>query len=152
MMEVDLSISQPFVLPFTKAIPDFQEILTLQKANVEALVQSNTALAKGIEAIGKHLVTLTQLELERSAAAAKAALAAKSLPDAIAVNTDYAKVSIEQLVANSTTLQELGAKVARDAVAPITGRVTVLAEAAGEAADKPVKSVVPAEKRAKSDS
>ena len=73
MMEVVLSFSQPFALPFTKAIPDFEEILTVHRANVEALVQSNTVLAKGLEAIGMHLATLTQVEFERTAAAAKAA-------------------------------------------------------------------------------
>jgi phasin family protein len=146
MMEVVLSFSQPFALPFTKAIPDIQEILSLHRANFEALLQSNTVLVKGLEAIGKHLATLTQVEFERTAAAAKAALAAKSLPDAIALNTDYAKVSLDQLVANSTALHELGAKVAQDAVAPITARLTVTTEAAGE----PVKSAVTVEKQAKS--
>jgi hypothetical protein len=49
-------------------------------------------------------------------------------------------------VANTTTLRELGVKVAQDAVAPIAARVTVAVEAVG----KSVKPVAAVDKQAKS--
>ena len=142
-MEVALNAFQPFGLPIPKAIPGFNELLALHKANVDALVHANTTLAKGFEEIGKHLITFTQVECERAAAAAKATLAVKSLPDAIALNTDYAKASLDHLVATTTTLREFGVKVAKEAVAPITARITVQ----GEALEKPSKPVAAVEKQ-----
>jgi phasin family protein len=145
-MELALTASQPSALPFVKAIPDFQQFFALPQANIEALTQANTALAKGIEEIGKHIATLIEVECERTAAAAKAAMAVRTLQDAIALNTDYAKVSLEQLVANTTALRELGVKVAQDAAAPITARVTVGVEAVG----KSVNPAAAVDKHAKS--
>jgi phasin family protein len=133
-MEIALNSSQPFANPLANAIPDLKEMLSLHQANVEALFQANTVLAKGLGEIGKHIATLIQVECERAAAASSAALAAKSVPDAITVNTDYAKVALEQLVANTTTLRELGVKVAQDAVAPIRARVEAVAKPAKLAA------------------
>jgi phasin family protein len=142
-MEVALNAFQPFGLPIATAIPDLNEFLALHKANVEALVHANTTLAKGFEEIGKHLVTFTQVECERAAAAAKATLAVKSLPDAIALNTDYAKASLDHLVTTTTTLHEFGVKVAKEAIAPVTARITVQ----GEALEKPAKPAATVEKQ-----
>src|SRR5260370_41157053 len=135
-MEIALNSSQPFANPFAKAIPNLEEMLSLHQANVEALFQANTVLAKGLGEIGKHIATLIQVECERAAAAGNAALTAKSVPDAITVNTDYAKVALEQLVANTTTLSELGVKVAQDAAAPIRARVAVAVEAVAKPAKR----------------
>jgi phasin family protein len=139
-----LSFSKLFAVPFATSIPDFKEMFALHQANIEALFQANTVLANGFQEVGKHVATLIQVECERAAAAGNAALAAKSVPDAITVNTDYAKVGLEQLMANTTTLRELGIKVAQDAVAPIRARVTVAAEAVA----KPVKPIAVANKQA----
>jgi hypothetical protein len=124
-----LNTSKPSILPISKIIPDFHELFIFHKANVEALVQANTILAKGMGEIGKHFASLVQVEWERAATAAKATLAVKSLPDAIVLNTDYANVCRERLVA-TTTFQCLGVKVAQDAIAPIAARVTVAVETA----------------------
>ncbi len=130
-----MNASQPSVFPIPKTIPDIRELFIFHKANVEALVQANTALAKGMEEIGKHFASLVQVEWERAATAAKATLAVKSLPDAFVLNTDYANLCRERLVATAT-LQCLGVKVAQDAVAPIAARVTVAVETVG----KPLKT------------
>jgi phasin family protein len=142
-VEVALNAFQPFGLPISKAIPDFNELLALHKANVEAYVHANATLAKGFEEIGKLLITFTQVECERAASAAKATLAVKSLPDAVALNTDYAKASLNHLVTTTTTLQEFGVKVAKEAIAPITARITVQ----GKALEKPAKPVATVEKQ-----
>jgi hypothetical protein len=139
-----LNASQPSVLPISKIIPDFYELFIFHKANIEALVQASTVLAKGMGEIGKHFASLAQVEWERAGTTAKATLAVKSLPDVIMLNTDYANVCRERLVA-TTTLQCLGVKVAQDAVAPINARVTVAVEAVG----KPLKTAAAVENQAK---
>jgi phasin family protein len=143
-MEIAVNFSKSFANPFGDAISDPKEMFTLHQANIEAVFQANTVLAKGFEEIGKHIATVIQVECERAIAAANAASAAKSIPEAITVNADYAKVSLEELAANTTTLRELGIKVVQDAVAPIRARV----EVAVEAVAKPVKSTAKADKQA----
>jgi phasin family protein len=144
-MEFSVKFAEPFTHPFQNAIPDFQKLFALPQANIEAVMQANSVLAKGMEAIGKHFVSLVQVECERAAAATTAAMGARTLQDAIALNTDYAKVSLEHLVANTTTFRELGVKVAQDAAAPITARVTV----GVEAVEKPAKPIATVENRVK---
>jgi phasin family protein len=142
-MEFSVKSSESFAYPFPNTTSDFQKLFALPQANIEAVMQANSVLAKGMEAIGKHFVSLIQVECERAAAATKAAMAVKTLQDTIALNTDYAKVSLEHLVANTTTLRELGVKVAQDAAAPITARVAV------EAVETPAKPIAVVESRVK---
>ena len=114
---------------FTKFAPNFDAVVEFHKANFDALVQAQTAFAKGLQEISKELVAQAQSHLEAAALAGKSALAAKSLKDVVELNVDGAKTSYEKLVAGTTKLGELSVQVSNDAFAPIKARAAVATEA-----------------------
>jgi phasin family protein len=106
----------------------YEDLAAFGKANIEAFVQANSILTKGVEEFSKEVVSLTQASMESAAAAAKAIFAAKTLKDVMALQADYSKTSLDKFFANSSKLSELGVKVASDAIAPVTARVNVAVE------------------------
>jgi len=108
-----------------KAVEDLQK---LSKENLEAYVQASTIVAKGFETLGKAWMAFSQEALEQSAAAAKALLGAKSVKEAVDLQTEFAKTSFDKLVAESTKLSEQTVKTANEAFEPINARFTVAVE------------------------
>ena len=108
-----------------KAVEDFQK---LSKENIEAYVQASTIVAKGFEQVGKAWMAFSQEALEQSAAAAKALLGAKSVREAVDLQTEFAKTSFDKFVAESTKLSEQTVKTANEAFEPINARFTVAVE------------------------
>ncbi|MEI9983582.1 MAG: phasin family protein [Aliidongia sp.] len=129
--------SQPltFMVSHMTATPTFkgyEEIAAFGKANIDAFIQANSVFTKGVEAISKEVIALTQAQLESNAAAAKAIFAAKTLKDMVELNAEFTKSSFDKMVANSTKLGELGTKIATDTFAPLSARVTSVVEKAAK--------------------
>ena len=131
--------SQPPILKVSQMTPTptfkgYEEIAAFGKANIDAMIQANTVFSKGLEAISKEFIALTQSHMESTAAAAKAIFAAKTLKDVVELNAEFHKANFDKLVANSTKLGELGTKVATDTFAPLSARVTSVVEKAAKPA------------------
>jgi phasin family protein len=116
----------------TPTFKGYEEIAAFGKANIDAFVQANTVFTKGVEAISKEVLSLTQSQFENAAAGAKAIFAARTLKDFVELNAGFTKAHFDAMVANSTKLGELGAKVATDTFAPLTARVTSVVEKAAK--------------------
>ncbi len=110
------------------AFKTYEDISKFSKENLDATVAASTIFAKGFETIGKEWMTFTQDAMEASAQAAKALLAARTLREAVDVQTDWAKTSFDKVVAESTKLSEISVKVANEAAEPINARVNAAIE------------------------
>ncbi len=126
-----MTATPTFVPPTFKG---YDEITAFGKANIDAMIQANTVFSKGLEAISKEFIALTQAHMESTAAAAKAIFAAKTLKDVVELNAAFHKTNFDKIVANSTKLGELGTKVATDTFAPLSARVTSVVEKAAKPA------------------
>jgi hypothetical protein len=84
-----------------------------------ALVQSQTAVARGLEALGAELAGLALSGMDAAARTATDMLAVKTLSDAMEVNAGFTRSSFDTLVGGSAKLSELGAKLAAEASQPI---------------------------------
>ena len=84
-----------------------------------ALVQSQTAVARGLEALSAELAGLALSGIDAAARTATDMLAVKTLSDAIEVNAGFTRSSFNTLVGGSVKLSELGAKLASEASQPI---------------------------------
>jgi phasin family protein len=111
-----------------KASALLEDLAVLGKDNLDAVVQSNTVIAKGLEQMSREVMTYAQASLESAASVTKALFSAKTLQDVIALNNDFAKTQLDSFLANSTKLSDLGAKVATEALEPISKRVNVTIE------------------------
>jgi len=84
-----------------------------------ALVQSQTAVARGLEALGAELTGLALSTIDTATRAATDLLAVRTLSDAIEVNAGFGRNSFVALVGGSAKLSELGDKLAAEASQPI---------------------------------
>jgi len=84
-----------------------------------AFVQSQTAMARGLEALGVELAGLALSGIDAAARTATDMLAVKTLSDVIEVNAGFTRSSFDALVGGSAKLSELGVKLAAEASQPI---------------------------------
>lgn len=106
----------------------YEEYTAFNKATVDALVKSSTIAVKGAEDINKELVAFAQASFDKSVAAGRAFLSAKSINEVVELQNSYAKQSFDSLVAEATKIQELSVKVANEAFAPLNARVNAAVE------------------------
>jgi hypothetical protein len=84
-----------------------------------ALVQSQTALARGLEALSTEMAGLALSGIDTAARTATDMLGIKTLSDAIEVNAGLTRSSFVALVGGSAKLSELGVKLAAEASQPL---------------------------------
>ncbi len=95
------------------------EFADFGRQNVAALVQSQTALARGLETLGAELAGFALSGMDAAARTATDVLAVKTLADAIEVNAGFTRRSFDTLIGGSAKLSELGVKVAAETSQPI---------------------------------
>ncbi len=84
-----------------------------------ALVQSQTAVARGLEAMSVEVTGLAISGIDAATRTATDMLGVKTLSDAIEVNAGFTRSSFDALVGGSAKLSELGMKLATEASRPI---------------------------------
>lgn len=110
------------------AFKAYEEFSKFHKDNYDAYLAASTIFAKGAENVGKAWMSLTQEALENAAQTAKALLGAKTLREAVDLQSDFAKSNFDKFVAEGTKLSELSVKVTNEAFAPLNARMNVAVE------------------------
>jgi phasin family protein len=105
-----------------------EEMQKLSKENFDACIQASTIVARGVQELSRAWTAYLQESLERSAAATKALMAARSLPEIVSLQSDWAKTSYDKFIAEATRLSEQAVKVTAEAMEPINTRLSVSAE------------------------
>ena len=111
-----------------KSIAAISEMNTHSKKNIEAMVASMTAATRGAESLGARMLAYSKKSMEDQVATAKSLAGAKSVQEAIELQTAYAKSAFEIYVAEVTKMSETVAVSMKEAAAPISERVTALVE------------------------
>lgn len=106
----------------------YDDLVNLQKENFEAAVKAGTIVAKGYEAIGQEMMAFTQTALEANFALAQAVLGAATLRDAVDLQSDHMRKSLDQAVAESGKLRDMSVKLAGEAIAPLQARMSATVE------------------------
>lgn len=81
-------------------------------------LKSLASLSKGAQALAVEATDYTRKSFENGSAFVEKLLSAKSIDNAIEIQTDYAKQAYESFVAEATRFGELYADLARDAYKP----------------------------------
>ena len=100
------------------------EITDLGNKNLDALVQSTKIFARGVEEASQAVLAFSQKSSEASLSALTKLASAKSVTEATEIQQAYAKESVSALVSEAERLAALTATTARNAVAPLSERVT----------------------------
>ena len=113
---------------FDKAIVGYDNMVGYGKDTAEAMIKSATAAGKGAETLHNEIYAYAKQSMEDTITAGKAILGAKSVHEAIEVQTDYAKSAFENYVAELSKFNQLMTAVAKDSYAPIQGRAQAWVE------------------------
>jgi phasin family protein len=111
-----------------KSLAAVAEMNTHSKKNLEAVIASVTAATKGAESLGALAVAYSKKSMEDQVAAAKSLAGAKSVQEAIELQTSFTKSAFEAYVAEVTKMSETVTASMKEAAAPISERVTAFVE------------------------
>ena len=111
-----------------KTLAALNEANTVSKKNLEAVVASVTAATKGAEALGAQAIAFSKKSVEDQVAASKALAGAKSVQEAVELQTSFAKTALEAYLANVNAMSETVTASVKDAFKPINERATALVE------------------------
>jgi phasin family protein len=124
-------IEQHVKTTMERAMTTAEELLTFGQANIEAFVKSSQIWATGLQDLGKTVADSAQAQIEHTVSTFKALAGVKSLREAAELQSTLARTAFEKAVADSGKLTDASLKLAEQALAPITARMTVAAERFG---------------------
>ena len=113
---------------FSKTMPGYDEIIAFHRANMEALIESNTLLASGFQELSRDFFAEVQGSLDDSAAKTRLALEAPSMKEVIEIALDNSLSGYQKLAASSAKLTQQSWKVLSNAIAPVAARMTDAAD------------------------
>ena len=113
---------------FEKSLTAFNDLNTQSKSNLEAVVASVTAATKGAETLGAQTLAYSKKSVEDHVAAAKSLSSARSVQEAVELQTAWAKSSMEAYMAQMSKASEIVAASVKESMTPLNARVTAAVE------------------------
>ena len=123
------AVNQAFKDNVEKGLAALNDMNAHSKKNLEAMVASTTAATKGAEALGAQFMAYGKAALDHHVAATKALTSARSVQEAIELQTTYAKSALESYIAEMNKATETVSTTMKDAVRPLNERATATVEA-----------------------
>ncbi|WP_397414940.1 phasin family protein [Phenylobacterium sp.] len=111
-----------------KSLAAMNEMNAHSKKNLEALVASATASAKGAEALSAQAMAFSKSMFETNVAAAKSLAGAKSVQDVVELQTKFAKSAMETYMAEFAKMSETMSSSVKESMKPLNERVTAAVE------------------------
>ncbi len=120
--------SQAFKDAVDKSLTGLNEINAASKQNLEAFVASATAATKGAETLGSQAIAFSKKALEDNVAAAKSLTSARSVQEAVELQTSWAKSALETYLSELNKASETVAASVKESLTPLNARVTAAVE------------------------
>lgn len=106
------------------------EATALNRANIDALLDSSRVVTSGVEQASRRVGDLTQSFMERSLTVGQALMEAREPTDVVALQRSLVTDSANALYAEMVGLSQLSAETFRAAVQPLSNRMNALMAAA----------------------
>ena len=107
-----------------KGIKAFAEASDFTKGNVEALVASGRAAAKGIEVLSQDAADFGRKSLESATSAFRGLATAKSPTELFRLQSDYARSAFDASIAQASQTSEALIKIMGEVFEPLSSRAT----------------------------
>ena len=111
-----------------------EDLVAFGQANLEAFVKSGQIWSAGVQELTKQIATTAKASFDESISTFKAMSTAKSVKEAMDLQSNFAKAALEKAMAESNKLTDASIKLTEQTLAPITARVTVAVETFGKSA------------------
>jgi phasin family protein len=115
-----------------KALKTAEEMVSFSQGNMEAFLKASQIFTTGMQDISKHLAASSKHNMEESVAFTKSLMGVKSVKEAVDLQSGFAKASVEKAVAETSKITDASVKLAEQAIAPITARLTLAVEKFGK--------------------
>jgi phasin family protein len=115
-------------------ITSTEDFVELGQANMEAFVKSGQIWTAGMQEQMKQFATTTKASFDEFVATFKAISSAKSVTEAVELQSKFATSVVEKIVVESNNLIKTSIKLTEQTLAPITARVTDAVEIFGKTA------------------
>lgn len=100
------------------------------KDNVEAVVESASTFAKGVESIAAEQANFAKSSMEKSVEQFKTVASAKTPQDFMEAQTDYLRAAFENNVSQMNKLSDMWIATAKDCSEPLSRRYSAMVEKA----------------------
>jgi phasin family protein len=111
-----------------------EDFVAFGQANLEAFVKSGQIWSAGVQELTKQIATSAKASFDESVSTFKAMSTARSVKEAIDLQSSFAKAALEKAMTESNKLTDASIKLTEQTLAPITARVTVAVESFGKTA------------------
>ena len=112
-----------------KSLTALNDVNAHSKKNLEAVIASVTAAAKGAEALTTETLAFSKTAVEAQVAAAKSFSGVKSVQELFELQSSFAKSTMESYMTQMGKVSEILTASMKDTVKPINERVTATVEA-----------------------
>lgn len=106
----------------------FEEFNEFNKGNIEALVESSRVAAKAAETLSQHAAETARKNFEQATSAMKSMAAVKTPTELFQLQSDLARKSFDDMIAEASKTSETVLKLAGDIFQPLSNRFAVAAE------------------------
>ena len=111
-----------------KALAAINEANSLSKKNLEAVVASVTAAAKGAETVGAQAMAFSKKAFDDQISAARSLATAKSVQEVVELQSTLARTFLENYMSEVGKLTETVSSSVKDSMKPLNERVTDIVE------------------------
>ncbi len=111
-----------------KSLAQLNDFNTHSKKNLEAVIASVTASTKGVEALSAEAMAYSKKAVEDQVAIAKSLSGAKSIQEAVELQTTYAKTALDAYIAGVSKMSDIMTASVKDSMKPLNERVTAAVE------------------------
>lgn len=120
--------NQAFKETVEKSLAAMADMNSHSKRNLEAIVASVTAATKGAETLGAQVTAYSKKAAEDHMAASKTLTSAKSLQEAVELQTAYAKSFLDAYLAEMNRWSDTVSGSVKESLRPINERVSAVVE------------------------
>jgi phasin family protein len=112
----------------TKTMKTAEEVVAFSQGNMEALIKSGQIWSTGLQDLSKQMASSMQASYEEAMSAFKAMTSVKSLKEAVDLQVGLARSAVEKSVSESSKYTDASFKLAEQAIAPLSSRMTLAVE------------------------
>jgi hypothetical protein len=100
-------------------VANFESVQQIGKEQFEAVSAAAAAVTKGWQSIAAETTDYSKKSFEKSRLLAEKLITVKKIDEAIALQSDFAKTSYEEFVAEATKLGEMYSSLAKEVFKPM---------------------------------
>lgn len=120
--------NQAFKDAMEKTLAAINDASAYSRENLDAVIASATAAAKGAETLSAQAAAFAKKSVEDQVAAAKSLASAKSVQEVVELQTTFARTALETYFAELNRWGETVTASVKDSVQPLNARMTATVE------------------------